>query len=117
MDVQEHAIAAGLNDFRFPKVTVRELPLIKIEVSVLTPRSRVNYEQPQDLTFKIKPFVDGVILQDGIHKATFLPQVWEKLPQPEEFLSHLCMKMGASGDIWRKKLLDVFVYQVQDFQE
>lgn len=116
-DVQEHAVAAALQDFRFPKVQPNELPHIKIEVSALTPRTPLHYDSPEDLVSKLRPNIDGVILQDGFNKATFLPQVWEKLPDPEMFLSHLCMKMGASGDLWRKKPLDIYVYQVQEFQE
>jgi len=117
LDVQEHAVAAGLQDFRFPKVQPAELPTIQIEVSALTPRSPLNYSGANDLISKLRPGVDGVILQDGPRKATFLPQVWEKLPKPVEFLSHLCMKMGAPGDAWRNKPLDVFIYQVQEFHE
>ena len=117
MDVQEHAVAAALQDYRFPRVRPSELPHIKIEVSALTPRARLAYKSPQDLVAILRPHIDGVILQDGLRKATFLPQVWNKLPDPEEFLSHLCMKMGGSGDLWRKKKLDVFIYQVQEFQE
>ncbi|MBW6465478.1 MAG: AmmeMemoRadiSam system protein A [Brevefilum sp.] len=117
LDVQEHAVAAALQDYRFPRVKPAELPHIQVEVSALTPRTRLEYQGPRDLIARLRPHIDGVILQDGLRKATFLPQVWDKLPDPEEFLSHLCMKMGGSGDLWRKKKLDVFVYQVQEFQE
>jgi len=106
-----------LQDFRFPNVKPTELPQIKIEVSALTPRTPLQYDSPQDLVGKLRPHIDGVILQDGINKATFLPQVWEKIPNPEEFLSQLCMKMGAPRDLWRKKALTVYIYQVQEFQE
>jgi hypothetical protein len=116
-DVQEHAIAAALQDYRFPPVQPEELTQIEIEVSVLTPRRELDYESPQDLTQKLRPHVDGVVLQDGIRKATFLPQVWEQLPQPKEFLAHLCQKMGASPTLWQKKHLTVFTYQVQEFHE
>jgi uncharacterized protein len=116
-DVQEHAVAAALQDCRFPRVKPAELPHIQIEVSALTPRTRLSYQSPQDLVTKLRPHIDGVILQDGFRKATFLPQVWDKLPDPKEFLTHLCMKMGGSGDLWCKKKLDVYVYQVQEFQE
>jgi uncharacterized protein len=117
MDVQEHAVAAALQDYRFPNVKPAELPHINIEVSALTPRAKLAYKSPPDLVSILKPHIDGVILQDGLCKATFLPQVWDKLPDPEEFLSHLCMKMGRPGDLWRKKKLEVYVYQVQEFQE
>lgn len=116
-DVQEHAVAAALQDFRFPKVQPRELSAIKIEISVLTPRTPLHYDNPEDLAHKLRPGVDGVVLQDGYRKATFLPQVWEKLPDPEEFLAQLCLKMSAPTDLWRTKPLQVFIYQVQDFHE
>jgi AmmeMemoRadiSam system protein A len=116
-DVQEHAVAAALHDYRFTAVKPAELPLMKIEVSVLTGRVQLSYHKPQELVAKLRPHTHGVILQDGSKKATFLPQVWEQLPDAEDFLSHLCVKMGAPGDIWRHKPLDIFVYQVQEFQE
>jgi AmmeMemoRadiSam system protein A len=116
-DVQEHAVAAALQDFRFPNVKPEELALINIEISVLTPRTPVPYTDSEDLLKKIKPHIDGVVLQDGFRKATFLPQVWEKLPDPKNFLSHLCLKMGAPGDLWRKKPLQIYTYQVQEFRE
>ena len=116
-DVQEHTVAATLQDFRFPKVQPRELSAINIEISVLTPRTPLHYDNPEDLAHKLRPGVDGVVLQDGYRKATFLPQVWEKLPDPEEFLAQLCLKMSAPTDLWRTKPLQVFIYQVQDFHE
>lgn len=117
LDVQEHAMAAALQDYRFPQVRPDELSQIEIEVSVLTPKVSLDYKTPEDLALKLRPEVDGVVLQDGFRKATFLPQVWEQLPQPEKFLAHLCQKMGASPDLWQKKHLTVFTYQVQEFQE
>jgi len=116
-DVQEHAVAAAQDDPRFPPVQPAELSLIQIEVSALTPKTPLHYETPEDLLSKVRPGVDGVVLQDGFRKATFLPQVWDKLPDPVQFLSHLCMKMGSPGDLWRKKALDVHIYQVQEFHE
>jgi len=116
-DVQEHAVAAATQDFRFPRVQSEELNQIHIEVSVLTPRTLVNYDTPQELIEKLRPNIDGVILQDGRRRATFLPQVWEQLPKPEEFLSHLCMKMGGAANLWRDKPMTVHIYQVQEFRE
>ena len=117
MDVQEHAVAAALQDPRFPRVVPEEIPEINIEVSVLTPKQVLHYDSPQDLIQKIRPKIDGLVLQDGFLKATFLPQVWDQLEEPEAFLSHLCMKMGAASDLWQKKPLQVYTYQVQEFHE
>lgn len=116
-DVREHAVAAALQDYRFPPVQPEELSEIEIEISRLTRPENLEYASPEDLVQKLRPHVDGVILRDGLHRATFLPQVWEKLPDPAEFLSHLCLKMGASPDLWQRKRLVVQVYQVEDFAE
>ena len=116
-DVREHAIAAAQQDFRFPPVQSAELPEIKIEISRLTLAQDLDYGSPQDLLRLLRPRVDGVIISEGWHRATFLPQVWDKLPDPETFLSHLCLKMGASPDLWRRKKLQVQVYQVEEFHE
>jgi AmmeMemoRadiSam system protein A len=116
-DVREHAIAAALQDFRFPPVQATELPEINIEISRLTEPQDLDYGAPRDLLTRIRPQIDGVIISDGWHRATFLPQVWDKLPEPETFLSHLCLKMGVSPDLWRSKKLRVQVYQVEEFHE
>jgi AmmeMemoRadiSam system protein A len=116
-DVREHAVAAALEDPRFPPVSERELNGIKIEVSRLTRPIPLEYKDANDLLSKLRPQVDGVILRDAFRRATFLPQVWEKIPDPAEFLNNLCYKMGASPDLWRRKHLDVLTYQVEEFRE
>ena len=116
-DVREHAIAAALEDPRFPPVSEDELSRIQVEVSRLTRPVPLEYKDADDLLSKLKPFVDGVILRDGIRRATFLPQVWEKIPDPAEFLNNLCYKMGASENLWRNQHLEVLIYQVEEFHE
>jgi AmmeMemoRadiSam system protein A len=116
-DVCEHAVAAALEDYRFPPVRESELAGIQIEVSRLTIPTPLEYQDPSDLLARIRPGVDGVILRDGIRRATFLPQVWEKIPNPAAFLANLCYKMGAAPDTWKRKHLDVLVYQVEEFHE
>ena len=116
-DVREHAIAAALEDPRFPPVREDELSRIQIEVSRLTRPTPLEYKDAADLLSKLRPHVDGVILRDGIRRATFLPQVWEKIPDPAEFMDNLCYKMGVSDNTWRIKHLDVLVYQVEEFHE
>lgn len=116
-DVCEHAVAAAFQDFRFPPLQANELKDIEIEISFLTRPKPLNYENPTDLPMLIRPNIDGVVLRDGIRRATFLPQVWEKIPVPEEFLEELCMKMGAQPDLWRRKKLEVLTYQVEEFHE
>jgi uncharacterized protein len=116
-DVCEHAAAAALQDYRFPQVTAEELAEIEIEISRLTKPTPLTYADAADLLKKLRPNVDGVILRDGWRRATFLPQVWEKIESPEEFLSHLCYKMGASPNLWQHKKLEVSIYQVEEFHE
>ena len=116
-DVREHAIAAALEDYRFPPVRPEEVPELKIEISYLTPLQPLEYTSPEDLLRKLRPGVDGVVIRDGFRRATFLPQVWEKLPEPARFLDNLCLKMGAPRNLWRTKPLEVFTYQVEDFHE
>ena len=116
-DVREHAVAAALEDPRFPPVGERELGAIDIEVSRLTRPLPLQYQDASDLLAKLRPHVDGVILRDMFRRATFLPQVWEKIPDPAEFLNNLCYKLGASPDLWRRKHLEVLIYQVEEFRE
>ena len=117
LDVREHAIAAALEDPRFPRVQPKELPQIEIEVSRLTIPAPLEYNDAEDLLTNLRPGVDGVILRDGFRKATFLPQVWEKIPDTAAFLANLCYKMGAAPDTWKRKHLEVLVYQVEEFHE
>jgi uncharacterized protein len=116
-DVREHAIAAALNDPRFLPVGESELDRIRIEVSRLSAPRPLEYASGDDLLERLTPHVDGVILKDGTRRATFLPQVWEKLPNPADFLDQLCMKMGARRNAWREGKLQVFTYRVEEFHE
>lgn len=116
-DVREHAIAAALKDPRFPPVSEKELSRIHIEVSRLTSPKELEYANADDLLKKLRPHVDGVLLRHGHRRATFLPQVWEKIPDPVEFLEQLCYKMGERGNLWREAKLQVYTYQVEEFHE
>jgi len=116
-DVREHAVAAALEDPRFPPVSPPEVDGIEIEISRLTIAQNLDYKDADDLLAKLRPNVDGVILRDGIRRATFLPQVWEKIPDKAEFLDNLCYKMGEAPNIWRRKHLEVQTYQVEEFHE
>jgi uncharacterized protein len=117
LDVQEHAAAAALEDYRFPQVIPSELKHISIEVSRLTPPVKLDYVDMLDLLQKLHPGVDGVILKSGTRRATFLPQVWDKIPDPASFLDQLSYKMGALPEIWRKGHPEILIYQVEEFHE
>lgn len=115
-DVREHAVAAATNDFRFIPIQPEELQDLTIEISCLTIPMPVEYETPSELVELFRLNKEGVVLKDGYRRATFLPQVWEKIHNPAEFLSQLCQKMGAPPDLWMRKHLDVFTYQVEEFR-
>ncbi len=116
-DVCEHARAAAIEDYRFPPVRTHEVPQIKIEISYLTDPQLLEYQNSDDLIAKLRPGIDGVVIRDGLRRATFLPQVWEKIPDPREFLDHLCLKMGGPAQLWQMKKLKVSLYQVDEFSE
>jgi uncharacterized protein len=116
-DVCEHAVAAAFQDYRFPPLQANELKDIQIEISYLTKPIQLVYKNSEDLLSLLRPNIDGVVIRDGARRATFLPQVWEKIPDTEEFLEQLCMKMGSPEDLWRRKKLDVLTYQVEEFHE
>lgn len=116
-DVREHAMAAALQDYRFPPVGADEVSELKIEISRLTPPKPLEYANTEDLVDRLRPGVDGVILRDGVRRATFLPQVWERILDPVEFLNLLCQKMGVEANLWRYKRLDVYTYMVEEFHE
>lgn len=116
-DVRQRAAQAATQDYRFPKVRPSEVDKIHIEISRLTKPEPLAYSDPAELPGLLHPHMDGVVLSDGMRQATFLPQVWEQLPDPAEFLSHLCQKMGAQSDLWRRRMLQVEIYQVEEFEE
>lgn len=116
-DVRVHAVAAALEDYRFPSVHPDEISYILIEISRLTTPQLIDSRDERDLLSQIRPGLDGVILKRGVRRATFLPQVWEKVPDVEDFLGMLCRKMGAPTDYWRRKDVQIFTYQVEKFQE
>jgi AmmeMemoRadiSam system protein A len=116
-DVREHAVAAALQDPRFAPVQEGELDGIHIEVSRLTAPHLLEYSSSDELLEKLRPHVDGVLLRQGHRRATFLPQVWEKIPDPVEFMNALCEKMGVRSGAWRDTKLQVYTYQVEEFHE
>ncbi len=101
----------ALNDPRFPPVEPHEVDDLHIEISVLTPMKPLEYDDADDLIRKLRPMVDGVTLQHEHFRSTFLPQVWERVPDPVDFLNLLCRKMGVEATLWREVKMKVFIYQ------
>ncbi len=99
-DVAANALASALHDPRFPPVSLRELPDIHVEVSVLSPPVDFPVRDETDLLHKLQPGVHGLIISDGAYRATFLPAVWEQLPDARQFLAHLKQKAGLPVDYW-----------------
>jgi AmmeMemoRadiSam system protein A len=116
-DVRQHAIAAALKDYRFEPVQAGEVDEIEIEVSVLNTPEPITATPPEELPARLRPSIDGVILISGPYRATFLPQVWEKIPDPEQFLDTLCNKAGLPAAAWRRGEVEVSTYQVESFHE
>jgi AmmeMemoRadiSam system protein A len=116
-DVRQHAIAAARHDYRFPPVKPDELDDIKIELSILTKPQALNYSDSESLLTMIRSGIDGVIVTCGKNRATFLPQVWEKVPDTETFLGMLCEKAFLPREAWRQGNIEILTYQVESFHE
>ena len=116
LDVIENAVSAAFEDPRFNPLSKEEFDKIKIEISVLTVPAPLKFSTPEELIKKLRPKIDGVILKRGRQQATFLPQVWEELSNPKEFLGHLCLKAGLEEECWRRDL-NVETYQAEAFSE
>ena len=99
-DLIENACSAAFSDPRFMPLTKAEFEKVKIEVSLLDLPRKLNYKTTDELLNYLAKNKPGVIIKKGLNQATFLPQVWEELPQAEDFLSHLCLKAGLPADEW-----------------
>jgi AmmeMemoRadiSam system protein A len=115
--VRRNALSAAFNDHRFSPLTPEEFPAVDLELSILTEPQRLDYPDPEALLNLLRPGVDGVILQAGKARATFLPQVWDQIPDPEQFLSHLSQKAGLDPAAWKTQSPEIYRYQVQSFKE
>ena len=99
-DIAEHAYSAAFQDPRFPTLQDNELEQIDIKISVLGKPEGMGFDSEEDLLQQIRPNIDGLILEHGINRGTFLPSVWEQLPDKKDFLSHLKMKAGLPKNWW-----------------
>ncbi|MCP4021406.1 MAG: AmmeMemoRadiSam system protein A [Desulfobacteraceae bacterium] len=115
--VEQNAQSAAFNDTRFNPLSLEELSDTQIEISILTKPEKIDFKDSKDLLIKLRPEMDGVVIEKNHYKATFLPQVWTQLPDPKAFLSHLCTKAGLPANEWEQGSLAVYTYQVQLFEE
>ncbi|MCU7926958.1 MAG: AmmeMemoRadiSam system protein A [Candidatus Thiodiazotropha sp. (ex Dulcina madagascariensis)] len=113
-DVAENAYSAAFRDPRFPPLSSAERKGLEIHISVLTPAEPLIFGSEEELIRKIRPSVDGLILVEGAHRGTFLPSVWESLPDTRSFLRHLKQKAGLPGDYWSESL-EVHRYETESF--
>ena len=113
-DVTQNARAAAFGDPRFPPLAADELPATRIEISVLTAPQPLPFGEEEAL-LHLRPGIDGVIFRSGAHCALFLPQVWEQLPEPHEFIAHLKRKAGLPANL-RAEDAQLSVFQVEKYQ-
>lgn len=114
--VKENAVNAAFEDPRFLPLQRPELLQVRIEISVLSVPKKLSFQTPDDILKRLHQGTDGVILDFGHGlRSTFLPQVWEQIPDKQDFLSHLSRKAGMPSDAWKKA--DVYTYTVEAFEE
>ncbi|MEM7353899.1 MAG: AmmeMemoRadiSam system protein A [Acidobacteriota bacterium] len=99
-DVRYNAIAAATRDTRFPPLDQQELGDVRIEVSLLSPPEPLQFDNEADALAQLRPGDDGVVLQHGARRSTFLPQVWDTLPERQDFVAQLKKKAGLAPDFW-----------------
>ena len=99
-DVRHNAVAAAFQDPRFPPLSKEEFAEVQIEVSLLSPPAPIIFKSEVDALAQLHPGQDGVILEYGRSRATYLPQVWAQLPEPADFVRHLKEKAGLPADFW-----------------
>ncbi|MEW8627794.1 MAG: AmmeMemoRadiSam system protein A [Candidatus Thiodiazotropha sp.] len=115
-DVAENAYAAAFRDPRFPPLSPSERDQVAIHLSLLTHSVAIEFDSEADLLAKIRPGKDGLILIEGFRRGTFLPSVWEALPNPRDFVDQLKLKAGLPSNYWSDSL-EVMRYESESFPE
>lgn len=115
LDVVDNAALAAFRDPRFAPLTASEFEMLEISLSILSTPEPLAFSSEEDLLRKVRPGIDGLILKQGAHQGTFLPSVWESLPEPEGFLRHLKQKAGLPEDYWSDSL-QVLRYTAQQIK-
>jgi AmmeMemoRadiSam system protein B/AmmeMemoRadiSam system protein A len=115
-DVRANALAAAFRDPRFPPLTQAELARTRVEVSLLTAPQPMTCSDEADALRRLRPNIDGIIFIAGQKRSTFLPQVWEQIPDPRTFMAHLKQKAGLPADYWSSEV-QLQRYEVQKWKE
>ncbi len=115
-DVRANAQAAAFRDPRFPPLAPEELERTRVEVSLLTPAVPLTFSDEADALRQLRPDIDGLIFECQGRRGTFLPQVWESLPETKQFFAHLKQKAGFLPDFWSSDVR-LYRYEVQKWQE
>ncbi|MBK7422548.1 MAG: AmmeMemoRadiSam system protein A [Propionivibrio sp.] len=115
-DVAENAVAAAFRDPRFPPLASEDLARTRVEVSLLEASQPMDFIDEADVIARLRPGIDGLILTHGHRRATFLPQVWESLPDPRRFMAQLKLKAGLPADFWDEQIT-LARYGVQKWKE
>jgi AmmeMemoRadiSam system protein A len=112
--VAQNAYAAAFSDPRFPPLREGEFEELDIHISILSPAEAMHFTSEADLLQQLRPGEDGLVMEEGFRRGTFLPSVWEQLPTPELFLRHLKQKAGLPADYW-SSTLEVSRYTTHSF--
>lgn len=115
-DVVHNALAAAFHDPRFPPLKLTELATVRVEVSLLSPQQAMQCADEADALAQLRPGVDGVVFECGSYRSTFLPQVWEHLPRPNQFLEQLKLKAGLPATFWSPEVR-LHRYTVEKWKE
>lgn len=115
-DVKANALAAAFHDPRFLPLEAHELERTEIEVSLLSAMQEMPFSTENDVLSQLQPGIDGVLLEFGRHRGTFLPQVWAQLPSARDFLMHLKRKAGLPHDFWAQDIR-LYRYNVSKWTE
>ena len=114
VDISHNAFAAAFNDPRFPPLTKNEFPLLEYDISILSVPTAMSVESEKDLYSQLQAHIDGVVLQEGQQRSTFLPCVWESLTTPKEFIQQLKIKAGLDKNYW-SDTISFKRYTVEEF--
>jgi len=116
LDVKANAYAAAFRDPRFSPLTIAELDMTEIEISLLSPQQQLSFKDEAEALAQLRPEIDGVVFKYGRYRSTFLPQVWEQLADTTTFMAHLKHKAGLHPEFWHDDV-ELYRYTVTKFKE